>query len=412
MLLFVLEQVVKRHVQDLLYLVEFIPTHEWQVVQPGQPVPAGLHVRFDFVTGQTQAKLMDDNDNSENYAAVLVQNPKMVNGDFTSSDKKYNSHKMDVKLDTSRTFRPYSELRKDYKEILKIAGSESAVLNKLFTDFEKSKNDKESLLILEEMGDLLRKYDNAVDFAENGKLTILMNRLPLVSSDVKIGILSCLAAALQSNPPVKEKMYTAGLLDKLAQLWHQELLLPKIDSSVIGYSLLATSAFIRNYPSAQKNLFGPRADGDMPAGYNLLKRTLEVAVDDAKIKSRVFALLGDLLQEYNSTGNANDSTNLNQYELIKLADNLPKYGFCQAAVRSLFDPSMWRSNSHRQRTMQAVMLISNVCDQHQLYPSDEAVGRRQIERLLNQWREEFVREHEKEQKDETELDSGFIPSHE
>lgn len=101
-----------------------------------------------------------------------------------------------------------------------------------------------------------------------------------------------------SNPPVKEKMHKAGLLDKLAQLWHQELLLPKIGSSVIGYSLLATSAFIRNYPSAQKNLFGPRADGDMPAGYNLLKRTLEVAVGDAKIKSRVFALLGDLLQEY------------------------------------------------------------------------------------------------------------------
>lgn len=92
---------------------------------------------------------------------------------------------------------------------------------------------------------------------------------------------------------------------------------------------------------------------------------------------------------------------------IKLADNLPNYGFCQAAVRSLFDPSMWRSNSHRQRTMQAVMLISNVCDQHQLYPSDEAMERRQIEKVLNQWREEFLREREKEQKDEAELDSGY-----
>ncbi|KAM3180407.1 hypothetical protein ACTXT7_016343 [Hymenolepis weldensis] len=409
MLLFVLEQTVKRHVQDLFTLnwfVEFVPTHEWQVVQPGQPVPAGMHIRFDFETGQTQAKLMEDNDDSENYAAVLVQNPKMVNGDFTSSDKKSNSRKMDVKLHTSQTFRPYSELKKDYEEIEKIARSESAVLNKLFSDFEQSKSDEESLVILEEMEDLLRKYDNAVDFAKNGKLAILMNRLPIVSSDVKIGILSCLAAALQSNPPVRVEMYKADLLDKLAQLWHQELLLPKVDSSVIGYSLLATSAFIRNFPLAQKNLFGPRADGDIPVGYNLLKRTLELAVDNAKIKSRVFALLGDLLQEYNSTGIANDSTNSNQYESIKLADNLPKYGFCQAAVRSLFDPSIWRSNSYRQRTMQAVMLISNVCNQHQLYPSDEALERRQIEKLLNQWREEFVREHEKEQKDETKLDKA------
>lgn len=90
-------------------------------------------------------------------AAVLVQNPKMVHGNFTSPNKKSNSRKMDVKLDTSQTFRSYSELRKDYEEIIKTARSESTVLNKLFTDFEQSKSDEESLLILEEMVDLLRK---------------------------------------------------------------------------------------------------------------------------------------------------------------------------------------------------------------------------------------------------------------
>jgi len=39
---------------------EFIPTHEWQVVQEGQAVPAGLHIKFDMTTGGKWAKLLDD----------------------------------------------------------------------------------------------------------------------------------------------------------------------------------------------------------------------------------------------------------------------------------------------------------------------------------------------------------------
>nr|CDS31071.1 nucleotide exchange factor SIL1 [Hymenolepis microstoma] len=386
---------------------ELVLTHEWQVVQSGQVIPTKSHIRFDLKSGQTLAKLADRNDDNKNYGVVLVQNPKINTEGLSSSDEKLDSHKMSVKLDTSRNFKPYSELKKDYDEIVKAARSESALLIKLFDDFEKSKSDEDSLPILEQMEDLLRKFDNAVDFARIGKLAILMNKLPIVSSVVKARILSCLAAALQSNPLVKAEMYKAGLLNKLVQLWHQELLLPKIDSSVIGQCLLATSVLIRNFPVAQKNLFGPRVDEYTPVGYNLLKRTLVFAPDNTKIKTRIFSLLGDLLEEYNSTEMADNSTNSSQYELIKLADNLPKYGFCHAAVRSLFDQGLLKSNSYRQRTMAAVTLISNVCDQHQLYPNDEAMEQVQTELLLGQWRAEFTHEREKEQNDESESNGDY-----
>lgn len=92
-------------------------------------------------------------------------------------------------------------------------------------------------------------------------------------------------------------MHKAGLLDALAQILHQELLLQNVDSSVISHALSAISAFIRHFPHAQKKLFGPREDGGMPVGYNLLKRTLDFASNNTKIKIRVFALLGDLLDE-------------------------------------------------------------------------------------------------------------------
>ena len=38
----------------------FVATHEWQVVQEGQPIPPGLHVRMNLQTGLKEAKLLDD----------------------------------------------------------------------------------------------------------------------------------------------------------------------------------------------------------------------------------------------------------------------------------------------------------------------------------------------------------------
>ena len=40
----------------------FQPTSEWQVVQEGQSIPRGLHVRINLETGVKEAKLMEDSD--------------------------------------------------------------------------------------------------------------------------------------------------------------------------------------------------------------------------------------------------------------------------------------------------------------------------------------------------------------
>ncbi|KAM7538594.1 hypothetical protein Aperf_G00000052002 [Anoplocephala perfoliata] len=313
-------------------------------------------------------------------------------------------HKMRVAVDTSRTFRPYSELKEDFEKLLKSFKSESAVLDRLFSEFENSKNDEETTAILEEMVDLLRKYDNANDFTNSGKLFALTDRLQTASSNVKVGILSCLVSALQSNPPVKIAMHKAGLLNRLVQLWHQELLLPNADSSVVGHCLLATSAFIRHFPYAQKILFGPRADNDIPVGFILLKRTLEFGSGNAKITTRLFSLLGDLLEEQNYTGTDRDAEKSHQYGLVRLNESIPKYGFCQAALRSLLEPNIVENNSYRQRMMKAVMLIANVCDQQQLYPDDGKTNREEIKRHFDQWRKEFTRECKKEDESDSDID--------
>ncbi len=38
----------------------FVPTAEWQEIEPGQSIPAGLHVRMSLKTGLKEAKLMED----------------------------------------------------------------------------------------------------------------------------------------------------------------------------------------------------------------------------------------------------------------------------------------------------------------------------------------------------------------
>ena len=40
----------------------FVPTREWQVVEEGQSIPPGLHVRMNLQTGLKEAKLLDDDD--------------------------------------------------------------------------------------------------------------------------------------------------------------------------------------------------------------------------------------------------------------------------------------------------------------------------------------------------------------
>ena len=37
----------------------FIPTNDWQIIESGQAIPAGLHIRMDLQTGLKEAKLMD-----------------------------------------------------------------------------------------------------------------------------------------------------------------------------------------------------------------------------------------------------------------------------------------------------------------------------------------------------------------
>ena len=51
--------------EESIQIVPFIPTREWQVVDDGQSIPPGLHVRINLATGLKEAKLLDPEEGGE-----------------------------------------------------------------------------------------------------------------------------------------------------------------------------------------------------------------------------------------------------------------------------------------------------------------------------------------------------------
>ena len=53
---------------------DFVATHEWQEIQEGQKVPAGLHYRMNLETGKKEAKILEDDNDSESSAVITNPN--------------------------------------------------------------------------------------------------------------------------------------------------------------------------------------------------------------------------------------------------------------------------------------------------------------------------------------------------
>ena len=72
--------------EESIQIAPFIPTKEWQVVDDGQSIPPGLHVRINFETGVKEAKLLDPEYKGEADHVATVDNSGVPVAKATSSD--------------------------------------------------------------------------------------------------------------------------------------------------------------------------------------------------------------------------------------------------------------------------------------------------------------------------------------
>ena len=73
---------------------DFIPTKEWQEIAEGQRVPAGLHYRINFETGKKEAKILEeDNESDENKVKVttpILSDQNVIEDDQPSEVCQYS----------------------------------------------------------------------------------------------------------------------------------------------------------------------------------------------------------------------------------------------------------------------------------------------------------------------------------
>jgi len=241
----------------------FIPTKEWQIVEAGQSIPAGLHVRMNFQTHLKEAKLMDGDDGerfahlskkstpevkAEESDKVSEKQPKIVLSDeikqadsFESSDKLYftKQHLKEALKDfrdkfhhetdpsdgqeisrneaVKKKFRSIDEIRKDLEDHMGMSIKSDAQIMKVKIDLLKAENatEEEKLNSLEDLEYYVHQIDNAVDLEKMHGFKVVIDFLNDSSVKLQEKAAKVVGAAVQSNPKAQLAALEHGAMSLL-----------------------------------------------------------------------------------------------------------------------------------------------------------------------------------------------------
>jgi nucleotide exchange factor SIL1 len=77
---------------------EIEATYEWQIVEEGDTIPSGLHVKMDLETGTKWVKLLDEDDDREKYENRLSLHHNHLNKDKDKDDDDQGNNQNNVKI--------------------------------------------------------------------------------------------------------------------------------------------------------------------------------------------------------------------------------------------------------------------------------------------------------------------------
>ncbi|XP_076246014.1 sil1 nucleotide exchange factor [Calliopsis andreniformis] len=375
----------------------FVPTREWQTVKKGTPIPEGLHVRHNFQTGVTEAKLMDseevkekDSETSNNTrtssALLYVEEPiaeeqtlsvakdksdlfeypleelkarlkKIKQDDAERASELNDEHAQQIK----QKFRDYETLKKEFQSIGINITNGAELLNVYFQEFQTHRDginmgtlgllEVEKVLdILHDLEYLLHHVDNAKVFTDmQGMSKIISPCLNGTNNEIKAEALRLLGAAVQSNPKVQLKALENDFVQKLLQILSTN---SKIE--VKSRCLFALSALIRQFPAAQKVWIDH--GGIEIFGKILLDEQLQ-------IQMKVMKLINDLIIERQNLQEVTDAELLqlktNAYATANIEQKLLAYDYCKH-LSNLMAKSFKRelNNQYRSDNYEFVETIS------------------------------------------------------
>lgn len=333
----------------------FIPTHEWQTIKPGQGIPKGLHVRINLETGQKEAKLLEEQDQSGKSAAEnplfnkrmvkeLKEALRLIPNDISQDSEKESE---------ARQFRSIDEIKEEFDKLKINITTENEIMLGLLKRYVKQDiSDEEKIVLLTELEYYVHQYDNAVDFTKAGGMTLALSALNSTNEKVRTAAAFLLGSAMQSNPKVQVSAVENGVMQQLIHLLAIE------PSTTLRLKVLyALSSLLRHFPYAQKKFL------DL-GGLSIL--TSFFGKDDAdilKLQLKAVTLVHDLVLEHkqalahSSVANKVEKERLKQYSLVKLKEAMEHHGWCRHI------PRMLKISDHdlREKVLMAMQVLVDVC---------------------------------------------------
>ncbi|XP_026850228.1 nucleotide exchange factor SIL1 isoform X1 [Drosophila persimilis] len=303
---------------------QFVPTKEWQVINEGQAIPKGLHVRINLQTGLKEAKLLD-----ESERGTALQSSQTI--DETDGEPLPLDYKKDLIEASQRHAKEYVELRKAYKEFQKNFRTDGELVVQLIGQYRNfSKNPLESELkpkldALETLEFLLHQIDNALVFIDNGGLDDVL--LPIVVNDtntaLRVSAMRVLGSLTSNNPKAQIKVFEKSFGSHLSQI-----IISSTNTAEISSALHAFGALLRKFPLAQKRVLST-------SGTQALIRVLRSPEMELRSKGKVVTLISDLVQEKRfalegSKDMPDAASSTAQYVLIEFEPWLETQGYCRA----------------------------------------------------------------------------------
>ncbi|XP_055980451.1 nucleotide exchange factor SIL1 isoform X2 [Sorex fumeus] len=355
----------------------FHPTHEWQVLQPGQAVPAGCHVRMNLQTGAREAKLQDEDTPQSNLKVSRKSKRLDINTNtYTSQDLKsalarfkegtqMGSSKEDKarQAEVKQLFRPIEELKKDFAELNVVIETDMQIMVRLINKFNSSSSTlEEKVAALFDLEYYVHQMDNAQDLLSFGGLQVVINGLNSTEPLVKEYAAFVLGAAFSSNPKVQVEAIEGGTLQKLLVILATEQ--PLTTKKKV---LFALCSLLRHFPYAQQQFL-------KLGGLQVLRGLVQEKGSDM-LAVRVVTLLYDLVTEKMFAEEEAELTpdtfpeKLQQYRQVHLLPSLQEQGWCEITAHLLALPE----HDAREKVLQTLGALLPTCRDR--YKQDPELGR-------------------------------------
>ena len=200
----------------------FQPSNEWQVVREDQQIPAGLHVRLNLETGETEARLLQAENDEKTSDMVLL-------------DSDEGSSEIQERKDLQP--RPKASFKKSRVSETELLDYDSSVIEVL--DYEHNKDAKSLEKAIDTLIELSHDIDFGVQLSSHPLFFSVLGKIAETSRDSAIveKAYRIMGSLLRNNPEAVENFTQnnkSGLIPKLYSVLQSKGVSEVVQKRILG----------------------------------------------------------------------------------------------------------------------------------------------------------------------------------